>query len=99
MQTLITFVLIADVFVTYHANVTMMVQMVRAVAILLYSYFTADITGRAIAQAVSCQFPTATARVRCHVGLFGICDGQSGTGAFYCGLPCQFAFHQLVYIH
>jgi hypothetical protein len=64
-----------------HANVTIMTKMVRAVAILLYYYYTTDITGRTIAQAASRQLPTATARVPSHVRLFGICGGQCGTGA------------------
>jgi hypothetical protein len=37
--------------------------------------------GRAIAQAVSRQVPTAAARVRAHVRSCGICGGQIGTGA------------------
>jgi hypothetical protein len=37
--------------------------------------------GRAIAQAVSRQFPTAVARVRAQVRSRGICGGHSGTGA------------------
>jgi hypothetical protein len=37
--------------------------------------------GRAIAQAVSRQLSTATARVRARVRSCGICGGQSGTGA------------------
>jgi hypothetical protein len=46
--------------------------MVRAVAaILLYCCFTTDITGRAIAHAVSRQLPTAMARVRSHVRSLG----------------------------
>jgi hypothetical protein len=36
--------------------------------------------GRAIAQAVSRQLPTAMARIRAQVRSFGICGGQSGTG-------------------
>jgi hypothetical protein len=36
-----------------------------------------------IAQAVSRRLPTASARVRSQVRLFGICGGQSGTGAGY----------------
>jgi hypothetical protein len=42
---------------------------------------TATIFGRAIAQAVSCWFPTAAARVRAQVWSSGICGGQSGAGA------------------
>jgi hypothetical protein len=37
--------------------------------------------GRAIAQAISRQLPTAAERVRAQVMLCGICGGQSGTGA------------------
>jgi hypothetical protein len=37
--------------------------------------------GRAIAQAVSRQLPTAAARIRARVRSCGICGGQSGTGA------------------
>jgi hypothetical protein len=37
--------------------------------------------GRAIAQAVSRHFPTAAAQVRARVRSYGICGGQSGTGA------------------
>jgi hypothetical protein len=37
--------------------------------------------GRAIAQAVSCWFPTAAARVRARVWSTGICGGQSVAGA------------------
>jgi hypothetical protein len=36
---------------------------------------------RALAQAVSCRLFTAAARVPAQVRLFGICNGQSGTGA------------------
>jgi hypothetical protein len=36
--------------------------------------------GRAIAQAVRCCFPTATARVLARVSLCGICGRQSGIG-------------------
>jgi hypothetical protein len=36
---------------------------------------------RAIAQAVSRRLPTAAVRVRAQVRSYGICDGQSGTGA------------------
>jgi hypothetical protein len=36
--------------------------------------------GHAIAQAVSCQFPTAAARVRAQARSCRICGGQSGTG-------------------
>jgi hypothetical protein len=39
--------------------------------------------GRAIAQAVSRRFPTATARARAQIRSCGICGGQSGTGAGY----------------
>jgi hypothetical protein len=37
--------------------------------------------GHTIAQAVSCQLPTAVAWVRSQVRSCGICGGQSGTGA------------------
>jgi hypothetical protein len=37
--------------------------------------------GRATAQAVSRQFPTAAARVRAQVRSCGVCGGQSVTGA------------------
>jgi hypothetical protein len=37
--------------------------------------------GRAIAQAVSRQLPTAAARLRAQDRSCGICGGQSGTGA------------------
>jgi hypothetical protein len=37
--------------------------------------------GRAMAQAVSRQVPTAAARVQSRVRSYGICGGQSGTGA------------------
>jgi hypothetical protein len=37
--------------------------------------------GRATAQVVSRQLPTAAARVRAQVRSCGICSGQSGTGA------------------
>jgi hypothetical protein len=40
-----------------------------------------NILGRAIAQAVSHWLPTAAARVRARVWSYGICSGQSGTGA------------------
>jgi hypothetical protein len=43
----------------------------------VYSYI---MVGRAMAQAVSRQHPTADARVRARVGPLGICGGQSGTG-------------------
>jgi hypothetical protein len=36
--------------------------------------------GRAIAQAVSCRFPTATARDRVRIRSCGISGGESGTG-------------------
>jgi hypothetical protein len=40
-----------------------------------------DMSGRAIAQAVSPYLPTAAARVRAQVWSCGICGGQSGAGA------------------
>jgi hypothetical protein len=40
-----------------------------------------ELVGRAIAQAVSCWLPTATARTRARVRSCGICGEQSGTGA------------------
>jgi hypothetical protein len=36
-----------------------------------------ELRDRAVAQDVSCQLPTAAARVR----VWGVCGGQSGTGA------------------
>jgi hypothetical protein len=39
--------------------------------------------GRAIAQAVSRWLPTAAARVRARIWLYGICGGQSGAGAVF----------------
>jgi hypothetical protein len=39
------------------------------------------VVGRAIAQAISRQFPNAAARVRSQVRSCGICSGQRGTGA------------------
>jgi hypothetical protein len=39
--------------------------------------------GRAIAQVVSCQLPTAAAPVRAQVRSCGICGGQSGIGAVF----------------
>jgi hypothetical protein len=38
-------------------------------------------TGRAIAQVVSCRISNAVARVRAQIKLFGLCGGQSGSGA------------------
>jgi hypothetical protein len=37
--------------------------------------------GRALAWAVSCQFPTVAAQLRAQVRSCGICGGQSGTVA------------------
>jgi hypothetical protein len=42
---------------------------------------SASESGRAIAEAVSRQFPTSAAWVRSHVRPCGICGGQIGTGA------------------
>jgi hypothetical protein len=38
-------------------------------------------TGRTISQAVGRRLPTAAARVRARVRAYGICGGQSDTGA------------------
>jgi hypothetical protein len=37
--------------------------------------------GRDVAQAINHRFPTEATRVRAQVRSYGICDGQSGTGA------------------
>jgi hypothetical protein len=59
-----------------------------------------DTQGRAIAQAVSRQFPTAAARVRALIRSCGICGGQSGTWVGFLRVlwfPCHFAFHRLLH--
>jgi hypothetical protein len=48
---------------------------------LWWSQVTNKTWGRAIAHAVSCRLPTAAARIRDQVRTWGICGGQSGTGA------------------
>jgi hypothetical protein len=51
--------------------------------------------GRDIAQAVSRRLPTAAARVRAQVRSYGVCGGQSGTGA---GFHRVFRFHLPLHI-
>jgi hypothetical protein len=56
--------------------------------------------GRAVAQAVSRWLPTAAARVRIRAA-YGVCGGQSGTGAGfleYFGFPYQ-SFHKFLHHH
>jgi hypothetical protein len=57
---------------------------------------------RAIAQAVNCRLPTASARVRSQSRLCGICGEQSGTGAGFILVlyfPWEFSFHQMLHTH
>jgi hypothetical protein len=49
-------------------------------SLLLDNFIYMDV-GRAIAKAVSCQFPTTVAWARAQVRSCGSCGGQSGTGA------------------
>jgi hypothetical protein len=63
------------------------------------SFLSNHLPGRAIAQAVSRRLPTAAARVRAQVRLFGLCGGQSGTGAGFLRVlrfPCLFSVHLLL---
>jgi hypothetical protein len=57
--------------------------------------------GRAMAQAVIRLPLTADTRLRARVRPYGICGGQSGTGASlytsYLVLPCQ--YHSIVALH
>jgi hypothetical protein len=52
-----------------------------------------SVTGRAMAQAVSCRPPTAECRVRARFSPCEICGGQSGSGTSFCPsysvFPCQ----------
>jgi hypothetical protein len=51
---------------------------------------------------VSRLFHTAVAQFWAHVRSFGICSGQSGTGAGFSeffGFPCQFSFQWLLHTH
>jgi hypothetical protein len=42
-----------------------------------------NVVGRAVPQTISRRLPTAVTRVRAQVRSYGICGGQSGTGAGY----------------
>jgi hypothetical protein len=56
------------------------------VSLVLLHVFFSHVTGRAIAQVVSCWLPTVPTQVRTRVRSCGICSGRSGTGAGLLGV-------------
>jgi hypothetical protein len=64
--------------------------------------FVTHCYGRAIAQAVSRQLPTAAARVRAQVGHVGLVVDRVVWGQVfseYLGFPCQFLFRRVLRTH